>query len=328
MSKKANPTAVGLFVIIGSILLVAGFFTFSKFEWQGDSETYLLYFDTSVKGLSIGAPVTHRGVRIGAVTEILLRYDQAEDDNMVPVFIELKYDLIDAKIDDNAEGGRRRVMSDLIARGLRGQMQASSMLTGQLYIDLAFVDNAPEPVTHQLEPRYPEIPTVPSGIQAILDEVSKVNISKIAEQITSILEQLDGAITDLHMDRISSGLTEVMASINTVLIDPNLRLAIKDAAETLEDFKATSKTLRTEIVSVSGEINESLDGVQIAVHELREGVADIRHTLSADSPVAYNLSLALDELAAAAESISELANFLRLHPNALISGRESTQEQP
>ena len=76
MSKKANPTAVGLFVIIGSVLLVAGFITFGNFEWKGESETYLLYFDSSVKGLSVGAPVTHRGVTIGAVSQILLRHNQ------------------------------------------------------------------------------------------------------------------------------------------------------------------------------------------------------------------------------------------------------------
>ena len=102
--------------------------------------------------------------------------------------------------------------------------------------------------------------------------------------------------------------------------------AIENASIVLADFKETSTTLRSEIVGVSGELNESLDAVQMAVDEVREGVADVRHTLSADSTVARNLSIALDEIAAASQAIAELAEFLRLHPNALISGRQPTTE--
>jgi paraquat-inducible protein B len=327
MSKKANPTAVGLFVIIGSVLLVAGFITFGNFEWKGESEIYLLYFDSSVKGLSVGAPVTHRGVTIGAVTDVRLRFNQAQDDKFVPVFIELKNKLIKAQIDDGVDIDQQLVMKDLIAGGLRGQLEASSMITGQLYINLAFVENAPPPVQHQLDPVYPEVPTVPSGIQAMLEKMSKININEIADRLTSILEQLDQAVEDLDMKGISNGLTEVMASINVVLNDPSLHMAISNASNTLEDFKETSKTLRTEIVDVSDDLGNSLDQIQLTVVELREGVADLRHTLSADNVLAANLSTALEKLAEASSSVSELADFILLNPNALISGRAAEESK-
>lgn len=326
MSKKANPTAVGLFVIIGSVLLVAGFISFGNFEWKGKSETYLLYFDSSVKGLSIGAPVTHRGVTIGNVIDVRLRYNQEWEDKHVPVFIELKEKLIQAQIDDEVDLEQKGVMGDMIAGGLRGRLEASSMITGQLYINLAFVEDAPEPVQHQLEEVYPEIPTVASGIQAMLDNLAKVNMANIADRLTSLIEQLDTTVADLDMKEISIGLTEVMSSINVLVSNPSLPLAINNASETLEDFKETSKTLRVEITEVSDDIGASLDQVQLTVVELREGVADLRHTLSAESVVARNLSVALDQIASASQSVSELADFLRLHPNALISGRQSTQE--
>lgn len=326
MSKKANPTAVGLFVIIGSILLVAGFISFGNFEWKGKSETYLLYFDSSVKGLSIGAPVTHRGVTIGAVTDVSLRFNQEWEDKHVPVFIELKEKLIQAQIDDEVDLEQKMVMDDMIAEGLRGRLEASSMLTGQLYVDLVYVEDAPEPVQHQLEKVYPEIPTVASGIQAMLDNLAKVNMAEIADRLTSLIEQLDTTVSDLDMKEVSIGLTEVMSSIDVLVSNPSLPLAINNASETLEDFKETSKTLRVEITEVSDDIGASLDEVQLTVMELREGVADLRHTLSAESVVAQNLSLALDQIASASQSVSELADFLRLHPNALISGRQSTQE--
>lgn len=326
MSKKANPTAVGLFVIIGSVLLVAGFISFSNFEWKGNSETFLLYFDSSVKGLNVGAPVTHRGVTIGAVSQILLRHNQATEDKTVPVFIELKQSLILARIDDTMEIERQLVMEDLVETGLRGRLEAASLLTGQLYIDLAFVENAPPPRQHQLNPEFLEIPTVPTGIQALLDTLTKVDIAGMTKRIASILENLDDEVSDLDMASISKGLTEVMASVNALINDSSLQLAIKNTSDALADFKQTSETLRHEIVDVGDSIDTTLISVQLAVDEMREGVADMRHTLSADSTVAQNLTLALDDIAGASKAIADLANFLRLHPNALISGREPTKE--
>lgn len=326
MSKKANPTAVGLFVIIGSILLVTGFLSFGNFEWKGKSQIYVLYFDSSVKGLSVGAPVTHRGVTIGNVTDVRLRFNQDRDDKHVPVFIELKDKLIQAQIDDEIDLERRIVMKDLIAEGLRGRLEASSMITGQLYIDLGFTENALPPVQHQLEPVYPEIPTVASGIQEMLDNLAKVNMAEIADRLTALIEQLNTTVADLDMKGVSKGLTDVMDSINVLVSNPTLPLAINNASDTFADFSETSKVLRVEIKDISDGAEESLEEVQLAVRELREGVADLRHTLSAESVVAHNLSLALDEIAAASSSVSELADFLRLHPNALISGRKSTQE--
>ena len=56
--------------------------------------------------------------------------------------------------------------------------------------------------------------------------------------------------------------------------------------------------------------------------EVREGVADVRDTISPENILAQNLATALEQLAKASSSISELADFILLHPNALISGRE------
>jgi paraquat-inducible protein B len=326
MSKKANPTAVGLFVMIGSALLVAGFISFSNFEWKGRSETFLLYFDSSVKGLSVGAPVTHRGVTIGAVTEILLRHDQAVEDKTVPVFIEIKQSLVQARVDNDEVIEQQLVLQDMIDAGLRGRLEAASLLTGQLYIDLAFVDNPPPPQKHQMNPEFSEIPTMPTGIQAMLDSVAKVDIAGMTDRLTSILEQLDRVVREIDMERISAGLTEVMSSINSLVSDSGLQQAIQNASDALKDFEQTSRTLRTESVKVSDGISEALVTVQLAVDELKEGVADLRHTLSTDSTVVHNLSVALDDIASASQAIAELANFLRLHPNALISGREPTTE--
>jgi paraquat-inducible protein B len=322
MSKKANPTAVGLFVVIGMILLIAGIISFSSFKVKGVTQDFVLYFDSSVKGLSVGAPVTHRGVTIGKVKHMQLRFNQEDDDFDVPVFIELDQSLLRSQSDRKVDITDRELLEDLIAKGMRAIMEASSFVTGQLYIELSLLPNAPPPVFHQVKPLYLEIPTAPTKIESLMSNISSVDVKGLAERLTSVLEILEGKVEDADINGISEGLTGVLAAIEAKLEDPTLDEALETTKSTLEDFKDTSTVLRDEVVLVSDDIKAFLNQIESTMIEVREGVADLRHTLAADNVIAYQLSIALEQLAKASSSISELADFLILNPNALISGRE------
>src|SRR6266567_3731277 len=80
MSKKPNPTSIGLFFVIGLALCVAGLLVFSSRSLFHPQQKCILYFNASLKGLNPGAPVKIRGVTVGSVVEILIRHNQAPDD--------------------------------------------------------------------------------------------------------------------------------------------------------------------------------------------------------------------------------------------------------
>jgi len=322
MSKKANPTAVGLFDVIGMILLIAGIISFSSFKIKGVTQQFVLYFDSSVKGLSVGAPVTHRGVKIGTVTHMQLRFNQAADDFDVPVFIELNHNLLESQSDRDVDLADEELLDNLVAKGMRAVMEASSFVTGQLYVELSLIPDALPPVFHQIEPIYLEIPTAPTKIQSLMTNLSSMDVKGLSEQLTSVLSILETNIEAANIGGISKGLTEVLAAIDRKLNDPTLSNAVKTTDATLKDFKETSKVLRAEVVSVSHNIQSALKEIDGTMIEIREGVADIRHTISADNALAFQLRAALEQLAKASNSISELTDFLILHPNALISGRK------
>ena len=73
MSERANPMVIGGFVVGAVLLFVVGIVVFSKGAFWIEKPTRVLYFEGSVAGLDVGAPVNFRGVRIGTVTKILLR---------------------------------------------------------------------------------------------------------------------------------------------------------------------------------------------------------------------------------------------------------------
>src|SRR5262249_5629304 len=129
------------------------------------------FFEGSVGGLSAGAPVTFRGVRIGEVTSVVVRYDTHDQTVLIPVHLEIEQSRI------NTVGTRKhnpeQNLGLLIERGLRAQLVTQSMVTGQQTVQLDFFPNTPIRLTG-IEHGVPEIPTVPSSMDELTANVSAV----------------------------------------------------------------------------------------------------------------------------------------------------------
>src|SRR5947207_14687474 len=89
MSKKANPAAIGLFIVVGSGLAVVGLLLFSSQNLFHPRHRDILYFNASLKGLNPGAPVKFRCVTIGKAVEVLIRRNQATNDFSMPVIVSI-----------------------------------------------------------------------------------------------------------------------------------------------------------------------------------------------------------------------------------------------
>src|SRR5262245_18707276 len=103
MSKKANPTIIGLFFAVGMSLGIAGLLLFSSRARFHPKQKSILYFEASLKGLNPGAPVKFRGVTIGSVSEILIRHNQGTNDFSMPVIIEIDKTLAQSKSDQTLQ---------------------------------------------------------------------------------------------------------------------------------------------------------------------------------------------------------------------------------
>src|SRR4051812_25761082 len=122
MSKKANPTVIGLFFVFGLALGIAGLLLFSSRARFHPKQKSILYFDAALKGLNAGAPVKFRGVTIGSVSELLIRHNQAPDDYAMPVIIAIDKKLAQSKSDRTLPIGSVAYLDQLISRGFRGRL--------------------------------------------------------------------------------------------------------------------------------------------------------------------------------------------------------------
>ncbi|MGA2680079.1 MAG: MlaD family protein [Sedimentisphaerales bacterium] len=215
MSRKANKTVIGLFVVGALALLIIGIVVFGSGTLFKRTSKFVLYFDGSVKGLSIGAPVTFRGVNIGAVKDISLIYDSKAGTIMLPVIVEIEY----GRIKGTPSFGELDGDKKMIALGLRGKLEVQSFLTGQLMISFDFYPDKPAELRGILK-QYPELPTLPTSPD-IFELMNEMPIKEIAKNLEAAVK-----------------------GINRLVNSSDLQRSIYELQDTLQETKQTMRSLR------------------------------------------------------------------------------------
>jgi paraquat-inducible protein B len=164
MGRRANTTLIGAFLVGAVALIVIGILVFARGQFLSEKRTFVLYFDGSVKGLNVGAPVDFQGVRVGSVTDMGVQYLAAENAFRIPVYIELEAGRIRQMGVREKEADRRAFLKSLIDRGLRAQLGTVSLVTGQLFVQLDFHPSTPVRLVGT-DPDVPELPTIPTTLQ-------------------------------------------------------------------------------------------------------------------------------------------------------------------
>jgi paraquat-inducible protein B len=229
MSKKANPTLVGVFILGGVVLIVAAIALWGSLKLFEHKYRVLCYFAGSVNGLNVGAPVKYRGVFVGTVVDIRLHFLQEEADTRIPVFIELHGKrLHELGVEDLPDEEMTQAM---VARGLRARLETASLVTGQLYVNL---DRLPDTSAELVQHEYAEIPTLPSKLE------------EATRSLTGILAQLEGA----DFKGIAKSLASAIEGINRLVNTRDIRIALAEIPPTLVSLREAFSDLRDGINGV------------------------------------------------------------------------------
>src|SRR5512135_58843 len=124
MSKKASKTLIGAFVLGAVVLIVAGVVVFGGGKFFKKTIKYVMYFDGSVKGLQVGAPVTFRGVKIGQVTNIVLRFNPEKMSVLIPVYVEIDPEIFQTQF--KVKPKPYQYYRTLLDKGLKARLEMQS----------------------------------------------------------------------------------------------------------------------------------------------------------------------------------------------------------
>jgi paraquat-inducible protein B len=335
VSKTANPTLVGAFVV-GAVILVVGAVTIlGSGRLFRKTYEFVLYFEGSVSGLREGAPVKYKGVEIGAITSILLQLDEGAEVNRIPVIIKLEANKISGS---RGVGGSLTDPAGLkaaIDRGLRGQLQSESIVTGVLFVALDLVPDSPAKFVQPPGSRYQEIPTITTTLQKAQDIVGKL-LTKLDDiDIKELLTSVTDAVKNIDGFTKNQDLQQAFAGVNRLVNKPELHAAIKSLDQTVlrisqaaDGVQKVAGSLDRSVATLSADLKETLTGVRDAVKQIQVTVANVDGFVDPNSPTAYELTKALKELSGAARSLRLMADYLERNPSSLLFGKPQSEKKP
>ncbi len=331
MATKTSKTMIGAFVLGAVALGVAAVVVFGSGMFFTTKYTFIMFFENSVNGLQVGAPVLFRGVPIGSVTSISIDANTESLHFYIPVIVEIESGKVRVTVDRKTQREEtpmqarkeppEKFLGILIERGLRAQLVTQSFVTGQLAVAL---DIMPDTTARLVgDSPLPEIPTVPSTFEKLTQTLSRLPLETLVDRLTTAVEGVDRLINSPQIQALPAKLDTTLVEGTDLLrdirekIDPlaaNLEVAVKSYAELAKGLDQRSAGLST----AAGKTLANLDAT------LKEGSAalsSIQKLTRSDSPTVTDLQGALREIAAAARSLRVLADYLERHPEALIQGK-------
>jgi paraquat-inducible protein B len=250
------------------------------------AQTFVMYFQGSLRGLSVGAPVDLSGIHIGEVKRVAVEYDPVAGMLRFPVEVDIFPQRIrgrpharrGAGTDNGSDISGHDMIDSMVAHRMRAELKTGSLLTGQKFVSVDVEKRAPaERVDWDEHP--PIFPTASGGLDEIQDSVG------------SIARKLD----KVPFDQLSAHLIATMTTLQ-------------------ETLKSTGQLMRRVDDSVAPQVNATLK-------EAEDAMKNAKEALSQGAPLQNDLSSTLLELSHAARSVSALADYLERHPEALIRGK-------
>ncbi|MDD5116156.1 MAG: MlaD family protein [Candidatus Omnitrophica bacterium] len=208
--KKANKALIGGFVVGAAALLVVAVAIFGSGTFFKQSDKYVLFFDGSVKGLSEGAPVIFRGVKIGNVNNIRLLYNDKEKSVLISVVIDVELSRVSGMPDQLGYPDYK----GLISQGLRAKLEIQNFITGQLMIGLDFYPDRSYRI-YGITSNYPELPALPISPD-IFDAMSDIPVKKIASDLQQTVSGINRLVNSDGVIEMEKALREVSQAARSV----------------------------------------------------------------------------------------------------------------
>jgi paraquat-inducible protein B len=329
MSVRAKPTVIGLFVSGAIVLAVAAVLLFGSGKFFSHREKFVIYFTDSVNGLSVGSPVKFKGVQIGEVTDIKIHYDQPDDSDAIPVFIEVDTTRLHRDLGDNTDlSDPEKLKLQVTENGLRARLQMLSFVTAQLYVDLDDELSPSTPKYVGLTHPFKEIPSEPSGLSEIVKSfttaianLSKVDFVEMSNKINHLSDQLSEGIGQLDFKTINTSLVAAANNLNALLSDPKIKEALDKMSATLDDLDRLASNINQQVQPLSDEIQTTTKSARVTLDQINQTLTAVRDVVAPDSPLHTELDKALLEITNASRSVRILSEYLEANPRALLTGK-------
>ncbi|MGZ5166929.1 MAG: MlaD family protein [Burkholderiales bacterium] len=320
--KKTTATVIGVFVLGAAVLAIAAVLFFGNGLFHEKRLRAVSFFNGSVAGLRVGAPVTFRGVPVGEVKSLGVRV-MPDGQSIIQVGMELVPGMVAVYGTDR--GGQDVEVAALVGRGLTAKLVNQSFVTGLLNVELAFRPDAHASSLGDMTA--PEIPTVPGDLEALTRQLQTVDIAAAVDSLQRTLVSLNAILTSPSVDQAVKDLPQITAALKQAVVHVDHEVTAlsgtgrsaltgTEAAvkKTLASVDALAAHLDTETASTLATLRGTLDNANATFDGTRT-------LLDPQDETVLQVQRAIDDLAATAARMRNFAERVDRNPSVLVRGR-------
>lgn len=267
---------------------------------------YVLHFEDSVRGLTVGAPVEFKGIKVGSVTDVRLEYDEKTASFRIPVQVEIEPERIAAR-GEQLKRASREVFESMIKRGLRARLQSGNLLTGQLFVDLVMQPKAP----------------LKRGEKNELPTVRGIGIEQMMASAGSIMEQLGR----VDYATLGADLQGTLKGTNALVNGPHLNTALAELATTLKSVRTLLGALEGRAEPIADNLERTLVAAREALEKAKTTMVLVDGAIAPEAPLHHHAVRLAQELTITTRSLRHLVETLERNPQALLLGKPAAGEQ-
>jgi paraquat-inducible protein B len=336
MSKPANKTLIGAFVVGAVVLTVAAIVLFGSGRFFKDVNRWVAFFPGSVRGLNVGSPVVFRGVQVGQVTDIIVNFDTAELSVNIPVIFETdpeRFRDIGARVITDEKEMHRA----LVKQGLRAQLQLTSLVTGQLAINLDFFPDTPAKLfgvkNAQLGDDFHdwmETPSISTTLQDLEQALAEIDFKDMADDFKRAMDGIAELVGSADLHASVSELKETLIAVKTMVQDLDAKFVplassidqtLTDIRDGIGDARGLIANIDDKTTPLMSKIQNATESAQIALEQANQTLKSLEQIAEEGTQLRYEVSATLREISAASRSVRVLSDFIEQHPDALLRGR-------
>jgi len=327
---KLSPAIVGAFVIGACALGVIALLSFGGMNLLSKPQRFVVDFDESIHGLDLGSPVKLRGVRVGRVVDLGVRFDMESRRAIATVICEFNRDIVSGAHGEPLDLSSRAALEELVDRGLRAQLGIIGLATGLLYVELDFYDGVGvTPPLATPEGRYASVPALRSTISElqaslsdILANLREVDLAALSDELLALSVSVRSQVDTLDLAALSAEWVEAGAALNALVSGPEAAQLFVSLDETLGDLRRVLARLDTQLATSGEGLDATLAEARTALEGFGAASRAAEKLISAPSGLGDEATLALRRLSAAASAVERLADMLEENPRALIFGKK------
>ncbi len=327
MSKSTNLAAIGVFVVVGTILTLGGILALASGILFSPKLHVVTFFNESVAGLNVGAPTKFQGVIIGKVTRI--SFWPQPDTTQSYIRVEAEIDVaLTLSLGATRNFSHADQMEKSVREGLRTNLATESMVTGIRYIEIQYDFSASEPIFLNTEDGFIEVPSTPSALAGLTASVSEivarvgaVDLPALTGDLRDLLEIAKDQAEALDIKALNDQTLATLKAAEDMMSNKEITNSLKSLDNTL----AALRDLATTINNESQPMMARLDSAAVAlVATLQASQVLLEHAGSLMAPEGsfrYETETAMREMGAMARALRLLADELERNPGSLVRGK-------